>query len=322
MHLQRNYVVLTMLTLLSSVAFASISAHPTVSASNGESVSVHFIDVGQGDSIFIDTPGLDVLIDGGTRSAGDTVVEYMENLSITKIDLMVATHMDADHIGGLIKVLSSTIQVDEVLVNNQPHTSATYDDFMAFNSNHTFTTAERGTMYTLTQTVNLTVLNPVHPLEFTTQNENSIVTRLQIGESSFLLMGDAEENTETSILQSGLTVDSDVLKIGHHGSNSSTTDTFLTAVSPSTAIISAGLNNQYGHPHQETLDKLLTREITVYGTYNSGNIVATANQTTIEFPTETQPIPEITLITVTTFLMTPMIVAAILYRRKNRRNSK
>jgi competence protein ComEC len=307
-----------LLYLLSSMVVVSTGFDCAVFAQNGENVTVHFIDVGQGDSIFIDTSGLDVLVDGGTLTAGDTVVEYLGNLSITKIDLMVATHMDADHIGGLIKVLGSTIQVDEVLINNQTHDSVTYDDFISFATNHTFNSPERGDVYILTQTVNLTVLNPVQPLEFSEQNENSVVMRLQIGSSSFMLMGDAEDDTEASILQSGLEVESDVLKVGHHGSNSSTSDAFLNAVSPSIAIISAGLNNPYGHPHNETIGKLFARGITVYGTYKSGTIVATANSTTIDLPTNLQQVPEFPLAMVMTFLMIPLLIAVIIHRqRKN-----
>jgi competence protein ComEC len=322
MRTRRTYCVLVLFLLLSSVTLASTSFEPNVSALNGESITVHFIDVGQGDSIFIDTSGLDVLVDGGKRGAGDTVVEYLGNLSISKIDLMVATHMDADHIGGLIKVLESAIQVNQVMINNQTHDSDTYNDFMLLANTHTVKIAQRNDTYTLTQNVNITVLNPVQPLEFSTQNENSVVMRLQIGESSFLLMGDAEVNTEASILQSGLEVDSYVLKVGHHGSNTTTSDAFLTAVSPSIAIISAGLNNQYGHPHQETLDKLFSRGITVYGTYKSGSIVATANTTTIEFPTDLEPVPEFTLLIMIVSLMAPLMVSVIIYRRRNMRNLK
>jgi len=266
-----------MLPLLSSVAVVSTSFDRYVYASDGESITVHFIDVGQGDSIFIDTSGLDVLVDGGSRTAGDTVVEYLNNLSVVKIDLVVATHMDADHIGGLIAVLSSTIQVDEVPTNDQTHDSKTYEDFMALAKTHPVKAAQRGDTYILTQNVNLTILNPVQPLEFDDQNENSVAMRLQIGGSSFLLMGDTEASAESSILQSGLEIDSDVLKVGHHGSRYSTTEAFLNAVSPSIAVISAGEDNQFGHPHQETLDKLLGRGINVYATYQSGTIVMSAN---------------------------------------------
>lgn len=306
--------------MLSEVTLVSINFEPAVSATNQESITVHFIDVGQGDSIFIDTSGLDVLADGGTRTAGDTVIDYLGNLSITKIHLMVATHMDADHIGGLITVLSSNIQVDEVLINNQTGTSATYNDFMSLSNTHSVRAAQRGDTYILTQNVNLTVLNPVQPLEFDDQNENSVVMRLQIGESSFLLMGDAEADTEESILESGLEVNSDVLKVGHHGSNSSTTDAFLNAVSPSIAIISAGENNQYGHPHQETLDKLFARGITVYGTYKSGSIIATANLASIEFPQQPQPVPEFSSLLVLTSLLVSIFIAATTYRRRNKHN--
>ena len=310
---------LTLWLILSAGALVSINSNATVSASSQESITMHFIDVGQGDSIFIDTPVMDVLVDGGKRGAGDVVMDYLENLSVTRIHLMVATHMDADHIGGLITVLSSTIQVDEVLINNQTHNSNTYDDFMLLANTHTVKSAQRGDMYILTENVNLTVFNPVQPLEFNGQNENSVVMRLQIGESSFLLMGDAEADTEESLLQSGLEVSSDVLKIGHHGSNSSTTDAFLSAVSPSIAIISAGEDNQYGHPHQETMDKLLDNGITVYGTYNSGTIVASANSTSIEVLNESQPIPELAVSLILASLMVTTLIA-IIYKRRTLAN--
>jgi beta-lactamase superfamily II metal-dependent hydrolase len=113
-----------------------------------------------------------------------------------------------------------------------------------------------------------------------------------------------------------------VLKVGHHGSNTTTSDAFLNEVSPSIAIISAGLNNQYKHPHQETLDKLFSRGITVYGTYKSGSIVATANSTTIEFPTDLEPVPEFTLIMVIVSLMVPMLIVVVLHRSRNMPNQK
>ena len=253
-------------------------------------------------------------MDGGPRSAGATVVEYLGNLSVTKVDLVVATHMDADHIGGLIAVLSSTIQVDEVLTNNQTHGSKTYADFMALATTHPVNAAQRGQTYILTQNVNLTLLNPVQPLEFDDQNENSVVMRLQVGGSSFLLMGDAEAGAEGSILQSGFEIDSDMLKVGHHGSRYSTTEAFLNTVSPSIAVISAGKDNQFGHPHQETLDQLLGRGTHVYGTYQSGSIVMSANSTLIEILNEPTPIPELSLLILACFMVT--ILVSAIYKKK------
>jgi len=302
--------------MLFEIMLVSVNFEATVFAANHESITVYFIDVGQGDSIFIDTSGLDVLIDGGTRTAGSTVVDYLGDLSITQIHLMVATHMDADHIGGLIAVLNSGIQVDEVLINNQTGTTVTYNDFITLANTHSVSTAQRGDTYSLTQNVNLTVLNPVQPLEFNEQNLNSVVMRLQIGDSSFLLMGDAEADTEESILQSGLEVSSDVFKVGHHGSNTATADSFLTAVSPSIAIISAGEDNPYGHPHQETLDKLFANQITVYGTYQSETIAISANSTSIQVLNDPTPIPELSMPIILAFL-TIILSVAIIYRMKN-----
>jgi competence protein ComEC len=307
----RIRICLLIALLLSSVVFVSINFEACTVAADLETVTVYFIDVGQGGSIFIDTSGLDVLIDGGPRTAGNMVVNFLQDLNITEIHLMVATHMDADHIGGLTAVLSSTIQIEEVLINNQTGTTVTYNDFITLANTHNVTAAQRGNTYLLTANANLTVLNPVQPLEFNEQNLNSVVMRLQVGGSSFLLMGDAEEVTEESILQSGIEVDGDVLKVGHHGSRTATTDAFLTAVSPSIAIISAGIDNPYGHPHQETLDKLLAHQITVYGTYQSGTITITANSTSIHVLNDPKPIPELSMPTIIASLTVIFSIATI-----------
>ena len=225
--------------------------------------------------------------------------------------------MDADHIGGLITVLNSAIQVNQILINNQTGTTLTYNDFMALANTHSINIAQRGETFVLAQNVNLTVLNPVQPLEFNKQNLNSVAMRLQIGESSFLLMGDAEVETEESILQSGMEVSGDVLKVGHHGSDTATSDHFLTMVSPSIAIVSAGEDNPYGHPHQETLDKLIANQITTYGTYQSGTITITANSTSIQVLNEPTPIPELSVTIIIVSLPITLSVVIVLKRKLN-----
>lgn len=277
--------------------------------------TIYFIDVGQGDAVFIDTLGLDVLIDGGTRTAGSAVVNFLNGLNIFEIHLMVATHMDADHIGGLITVLESTIQVDQVLINNQTGSTVTYNDFMTLANIHPVTIAQRGATYLLAPNVNLTVLNPVQPLEFNEQNLNSVAMRLLVGESSFLLMGDAEVEAEESVLQAGVEVSGDVLKVGHHGSSTATSDSFLAAVSPSIAVISAGEDNPYGHPHQETLDKLFANQVSVYGTYQSGTITISANSTAVQVQNSPTQIPEISTPIMITFLVIILATAIVLERR-------
>lgn len=322
MRLTRAYSLIVFWLMLSWFMLGSASYGIVALAEDEEGVTLYFIDVGQGDSILIDTSGFDVLIDGGTRTAGATVVDFLDDLNIVEIHLMVATHMDADHIGGLITVLNSAIQVDQILINNQTGTTVTYNDFMALANTHSINIAQRGETFVLAQNVNLTVLNPVQPLEFNKQNLNSVAMRLQIGESSFLLMGDAEVETEESILQSGMEVNGDVLKVGHHGSNTATSDHFLTTVSPSIAIVSAGEDNPYGHPHQETLDKLISNQITTYGTYQSGTITISANSTSIQVLNEPTPIPEISVPIIIVSLTITLSVVIILKRRTQNISNK
>jgi competence protein ComEC len=267
-------------------------------------VTVHIIDVGQGDSILIDTPNEDVLIDGGPKKAAATVLDYLINsVSITHIHLMIATHVHEDHIGGLVAVLNSTINVDEILINNQTCTTEIYTSFMDLVKTHTITVAQRGQTFLLTETANLTVFNPVQPLEFTEENDNSIVVKLQVGNTSFLFTGDAEADAEQSMLDADLNLQSCYLKVGHHGSRTATTQAFLDEVQPSYAIISVGTGNKYGHPHQETLDKLNAMDVTIYRTDELGTIIII--------------IPEFQLSIILPIFMTATLLATIAHRIRN-----
>jgi len=218
-------------TLLATLLFVCFV--PCTSAQTGGNVTVHFIDVGQGDSIFIDTADMDVLIDGGPASAAQTVLDYLDSLNITHIHLVIATHAHADHIGGLVPILNSNLTIDQVIYNNQTHTSVTYTNFITAAQAHNLTVAQRGQTYILTETANLTIVHPVQPLEFSDQNDNSVVAKLQVRNTSFLFTGDAEEPAEQSMLVSSVvSLKCDVLKVGHHGSDTATSQTFLDIVSP------------------------------------------------------------------------------------------
>jgi len=210
-----------------------------VLASTVYDVVVYFLDVGQGDSIFIESENNTILIDGGPRSAGSAVKSFLNGINVTEIDIMIATHPDEDHIGGLVSVLES-ITTDVVLYNGQNRTTQVFEDFYGLAVQSNLTLAERNQFYFLTTMSNFTVLNPVQPLEFGDTNLNSIVMKLQVGNVGFVFAGDAEDASEQSMLNAGLNLDSEVLKVGHHGSDTSTSQVFLDTVNPSIAVISAG----------------------------------------------------------------------------------
>ncbi|MEM2518136.1 MAG: ComEC/Rec2 family competence protein [Candidatus Bathyarchaeia archaeon] len=268
--------------------FGSVQA---VLCENQPLVRVYFFDVGQGDAIFIETDGHDVLIDGGSRSAGSMLMGYLSDLGVSEIAYVVATHPHEDHIGGLISVLESSISVSVVLYNNQSATSQVYKDFMSL-AQSKITIVQRGQQYILSENVNFTILNPVQPLEFAEVNSNSIVLRLQVGNVAFLFTGDATFEAEESMMDAGLNLSSQVLKVAHHGSRYATSEAFLNVANPSYAVISAGIGNPYGHPHNETVQRLLSKGVTVYGTYVSGTIVMGTDGQKVYVYGNPTPIPE------------------------------
>lgn len=239
-------------------------------------LKVHFIDVGQGDAIFIRTPTKNILIDGGER--GDLVVNYLKANAITHLDLVIGTHPHSDHIGGLVTVLQS-ITVKEVIDPGIIHTSKTFEDYLTLidEKNIRFTEGRAGNYRDLGDGAILEILHPAIPSS-SHLNDASIVTKITFGQVSFMLTGDAEEASEQAILfQSRLSSKSTILKVGHHGSHSSTTQPFLDAVNPEVAVIMCGKDNTYGHPHEETLTKLSQASIDIYRTDIHGTIVITTD---------------------------------------------
>jgi competence protein ComEC len=252
-------------------------------------LKVHFIDVSQGDSILVDLEDTEILIDGGDKSPG--VVNYLKNYVDGPLEVMIATHPHADHIGGLIDVLSA-FEVKEIWYNGETSTSKTYSDFMsAVNAeNAKVNIATRGNVIQV-DGLTFKVLNPVNLKEST--NNNSIVLHLAFGEIDFLFTGDAEKEAEaTMLIKSDMPVpDVEILKVGHHGSKTASSQDFLTVTRPEIAIYMAGEGNKYGHPHEETIQALLAVGAKIYGTDVHGTIVVTTDGEKYELQLQKQAPP-------------------------------
>lgn len=274
-------------TLIVAILFVLTSFFITRAAST--IVDVSFVDVGQGDSALIhDDNNFDVLIDGGVRSAGPTVVAYLRDQSIDDIEVMIASHADADHIGGLIDVLQAAdIPVESVLYNGYPGTTQTWTDFVTEVTNQglTLAVAQFPQEYTW-GSMTAYVLNPPSGLASPEQNEASVVLLVKHGDIDFLFTGDVGSSTETDILARGTPIASEVLKVAHHGSAFSSSATFLSAVSPEYAVISVG-DNSYGHPSQDTLDRLTAAGATTLRTDQEGTILFTSDGVTYSLPAST-----------------------------------
>jgi competence protein ComEC len=252
---------------------------------SGDELQVHILDVGQGDSILIIAPGgKSVLVDAGTPGSGKVVSDAMKRYNLKQIDLMVATHAHADHIGGADEVLRAT-KVISVLDSQVPNATKNYEDFLKAIKERgaQYVGASPGQKFDLGGGAQLTVLAPIQPFFTKDQlrsganepNANSVVTRLDYGNFSMLLTGDAEAETEERMMKAGANVKAKVLKVGHHGSRYASSEAFLRAGAFEAAVISDGEDNRYGHPSQEALDRFKALGIKIYRTDLQGEITIT-----------------------------------------------
>ena len=255
---------------------------------DGDTVEVHFIDVGQGESILIIAPEKNVLIDGGDNGFGPTVLRYLDAQGVSSIDILIATHPHADHIGGLIDVIGQ-LPVSKVIMPEVPDelvpTTRTYTNFlMALLENGlSITPAVAGEVYALGGGATLTILSPMR--EYSRLNDMSVVSRLEFGDISFLFTGDIEIAAEHDLAMAG-GIRSDVLNLAHHGSRTSSTQIFLDAVNPSIAVIACGLDNGHGHPHRTVMERLQEMDIRVLRTDFDGSIMLVTDGVGIGILTE------------------------------------
>ena len=236
-------------------------------------VRVHFLDVGQGDAALIDCGTVEVLIDGGDNGAGEDVVAYLAPYVDGALDYVIATHPDADHIGGLDNVLEA-YQVGEVIDSGRASDTKTYADYWAAVQAEGCTFSyDTDRIIPLSGNTVLSILETGD--DWADSNDCSVVAQLTCGNVQVLFTGDMTQEVEAASLS--LFGDIDVLKVGHHGSASSTSPAFLDVVQPECAVVSYGLDNRYGHPTTQVLQRLLGRGIPVYGTGKSGPIVLTTD---------------------------------------------
>lgn len=247
---------------------------PSDDISNPETISIAFIDVGQGDATLIrDGADFDVLVDGGNKSSAEDLISYLRHVGVDDLEVILATHADRDHIGGLIPLLESDdIQVERVLYNGYPGNTEIWVDFV--------NAVEReGLSLVATQfpqifswgAISIKVLNPINGLIDPEQNDASIVLLLDYAEVSILLPADIDSTVEHDILSREPTLRIDILKVAHHGSKYSTSMEFLDIIQPREAIISVG-KNAYGHPTPETLARLKSNGINIWRTDFAGTV--------------------------------------------------
>lgn len=238
-------------------------------------LEVHFIDVGQGDATLLLTEGCAMLVDAGPEDGGTALQLYLEKQGVERLDYIIATHPDSDHIGGL-DVVVTKFDCGTVLMPDIEKDSKSFRDAQAALSYKGLQSPalQAGERYAFGG-AEFTVVAPNGHYE--DANNNSIGILLRHGDNRFLFTGDAEEEAETDMLASGLALSADVYQVGHHGSRSSTGEAFLKAVHPAYAVISCGADNAYGHPHAEVLNRLRAAGVQVFRTDEQGSVVAVSD---------------------------------------------
>jgi competence protein ComEC len=264
-----------------------VPSTPSTSTVSGNLVA-RFLDVGQGDSCFISLPdGKTMLIDAGTSASGTSIVNYIKALAVARLDYVIFTHPHEDHIGGAKAVLEA-FEIGEIYMPRTSHTTQTYENLLlAIHAKGlTIAGAEAGTVLIDRENLKASFIGPVK--SYPELNDWSPVLVLKYDTKTFVFAGDASTTAEADMLAAETVPDADVLKVGHHGSSTSTGRAFLRAVTPEVAVISVGEGNSYGHPAQATLDRLSAAGATVYRTDTNGTVIVSTDGKALSVSMERQ----------------------------------
>lgn len=276
--------IFILIYMLFTSVFIICCKHTNINLENlSNNMNVHFINVGQGDSILIQVNNKNLLIDSGPKESKKNLISYLNDLNIKKIDFLIATHPHEDHIGNMDEVIKKY----DIKAFYSPKVTTTTKSFESMidalkSKNLKINILKSGpTSIDLGENTTISILSPNKDKYISGNTENinnySPVILIKFGENKFLFTGDAEKEVEKDILSSNVDIKADVLKVGHHGSSTSTSEEFLNAVNPSIAVICVGEDNSYGHPHKETLTLLNSKKIKTLRTDLNGNIVLSSD---------------------------------------------
>lgn len=278
---------------VTSTAIQSESLEETTTSDSASNVSnnvsdtmtpleIHYIDVGQGDATLIKCGDDAMLIDAGDNDKGTQIRAYLMSQNVSKLKYVIGTHPDADHYGGLDVVIYN-FDCENIFLSDLMKDNRTCDDVVQTMKNkyYTYTTPAVGSTYTLGDAT-IQFVGPVKN-DYSEANNHSLVLLVKHGDNTFLFTGDAEEESERDILAANTTISCDVMQAGHHGSSSSNTEKFLKTASPEYMVISCGENNQYGHPHSETMNTLRAMGVKVFRTDLQGTIVVKSDGKNLTF---------------------------------------
>ena len=278
-------LIIVLAVIIYAVFFLKSAPGPEETLPNGGELTVTFIDIGQGDSELIQQGGNAVLIDTGEYSQRKKLADTLNSLGVTSLDYAISTHPHTDHMGSM-DVVINTYNVRHIMMPDVTSTSVAFEKMMQAISDKGLRIERPVPGKSINAgSIELEIFAP-NSSKYQDVNNSSIVAKLKWGKTSFIFEGDADALSEKDILGKGFDVSADVLKVGHHGSNTSTTDAYLDAVNPGMAVISCAAGNIYGHPHKEVMDKLNKKGIAVYRTDTMGTITMHSDGVNITVETE------------------------------------